>query len=438
MRKAITKRAIDALKAGEIIADTEIRGFVARRLPSGTVTYGYRYRDTKTGLRRWVKLGLHGNLTPDEARTQAKKRAGEVADKRDPLAETREARSAERRAAGARLTVIAARFIERHAKRQTRRWPETDRILKLYVLPLLGERPIHAITRRDIVEMLDLIEDRKIKAPESGRMLGGPVMADRVLAVIRKLFNWYAAQGDHDFRPPIVKGMARTKPKERARDRVLTDEELRAFWRATEGNRMGDVFGAAARFMLLSAQRPGECLSLRRSDIDREGVWTLEAGRYKTKRTHWVPLSKVALVLVEAQPVPRKGDHVFTTLGDRPFSGDAQAKKRLDTEMLTELRKPADERGAKDAEERKIILPRWVLHDLRRTARSLMSRAGVRPDVAERVLGHVIGGVAGVYDRYQYLDEKRAALEALASLVDRILAGETAQVVALRKSAPSG
>ena len=145
-----------------------------------------------------------------------------------------------------------------------------------------------------MTELLDLIEDAKLRDSENAqRKLGGPVMADRTLAAIRKLFNWHAVR-DESFRSPIVKGMSRTKPKERARERILNDEEIRALWKACDGE---VVYGRAVRFMLLSAQRPGEVLALRRSDID-DGVWTLAASAYKTKRTHHVPLSASAQEIV--------------------------------------------------------------------------------------------------------------------------------------------
>ena len=415
MRKAITKRSVDTLKSGEVVADTEIRGFVARRLPSGVVTYGLRYTDKTTGARRWMALGLHGNLTPDKARDLAQENAGLVAGKRDPHAETRAARRRAKEAQGTRFGVLADEFIKRYAKPSLRTWEESERILNKYVRPSWGERPVAEITRLDVTELLDRIEDQN-----------GPVMADRVLAVIRKLFNWQAARS-HTFMSPIVRGMGRTKPTERARSRVLGDDELRAFWMATAHEDVAAVFGPACRFVLLSAQRPGECFEVRRRSIDQEHVWKLDAGAYKNKRDHFVPLSDAAVEILDAMPKPKRddADYIFTTTGGRaPFSGRSKAKRKLDAAMLAALRD--DKPGAK--------LEPWVLHDLRRTARSLMSRAGVSADIAERVLGHVIPGVRGVYDRHSYLDEKRETLKALAGLADRIVSGKAATVIPLRKA----
>lgn len=410
MQKAITKRSVDALKPGDVIADTEIRGFVARRLPSGVVTYGLRYTDKTTGARRWMALGLHGNVTPDMARSLAQENAGLVAGKHDPHAETRAARLKATEAKTALFGIVANDFIARYAKPSLRTWEESERILNKYVRPTWGERHIAEITRLDVTELLDRIEDQN-----------GPVMADRVLAAVRKLFNWHATRS-HSFMSPIVRGMGRTKPAERARSRVLSDDELRAFWKATAHEHVAKVFGPASRFILLTAQRPGECFTVRRRAIDEEHVWKLDAGEYKTKRDHFVPVSGAAIAILVAMPKPKRDgtDYIFTTTSGRaPFSGRSKAKRKLDAAMLEALRE-----GKPNA-----ALEPWVLHDLRRTARSLMSRAGISADIAERALGHVISGVRGVYDRHSYLDEKREALKALAALVDRIVSGKAATVV---------
>ena len=416
MRKAITKRSVDALRPGQSIADTEIRGFIARCLPSRKVSYGLRYTPRNGGPRRWYPLGLHGNVTPDQARTQAREAAGRVAKGLDPHADAKEEKRQRREAETHTFDALTAEFIKRYAKPKLRTWAETERIFVRYFSPHWGERGIRSITRLDVTERLDAIEEGS-----------GPVMADHALAAIRKLFAWHAARDDR-FNSPIARGMARTKPSERARDRILSDAEIRALWKATEHKDVAKVFGPACRFILLSAQRPGECLRLRRRAIDAEGVWSLSAAEYKGKHQHHVPLSDAARAIVEAMPEPiREGwDYSFsTTHGRVPFSGRSKAKRKLDAAMLAALRET--DAGAK--------LPPWVLHDLRRTARSLMSRAGVATDHAEQVLGHIVQGVRGIYDRHSYLNEKRSALLALAQLVERIVTGSDAVVVTLHRKA---
>ena len=313
-----------------------------------------------------------------------------------------------------RFDSVVESFMKRHASKN-RTADETQRIFDRYVLPEWRNRQITNINRRDVADLLDKIEDSKVKGPK-GTKLGGPVQADRTLAAIRKLFNWYAARDD-SFISPVVRGMARTRPKDRTRDRVLSDEEIRTMWLLLDG--MG-IFGALTKTLFLTAQRRGEVASMKRPEIGDVGVWTIPAERYKTGKPNLVPLSESARAVIEAQPVFKECDFVFTTTGENPFSGFSKAKRRLDELMIEAMREAIEESGG-DVE--KVELPDWRLHDLRRTAKTLMMRAGVRPDISERVLGHVIPGVEGVYDRHSYLDEKCDALEKLAAMIDQIVRG---------------
>ena len=150
-----------------------------------------------------------------------------------------------------------------------------------------------------------------------------------------------------------------------------------------------------------------------RSELSADGSeWLIPAARYKTKQDHLVPLSNAAQALLRQIPAIGRKGFVFTTRGETPLSGFSKFKSQFDEQVLAELCKRDPEAEP---------LTRWTTHDLRRTARSLMSRAGVPPDHAERAIGHVIGGVRGVYDRHAFKDEKRAAFEALAGQIDRVL-----------------
>jgi integrase len=215
--------------------------------------------------------------------------------------------------------------------------------------------------------------------------------------------NWHASRSD-DFRSPIVRGMNRTTASELARDRVLTDDELRRIWNASCG-----MFGDYVRFLLLTAARRAEVAGMTWAEIDGDD-WLLPATRNKTGVDLLRPLSKSALEMLAAQP--RSSGFVWTTdAGATGLGGFAWFKRQLDATS-----------GVNS----------WRLHDCRRTARSLMSRAGVPSDHAERCLGHVIGGVRGVYDRHEYHVEKQQAYEALAEIVERIVSGAQAGVVQLR------
>jgi integrase len=241
--------------------------------------------------------------------------------------------------------------------------------------------PITAITRRDVVRLLDKVEDEN-----------GPSMADKMLTFLSRLFNWHASRSD-DFRSPIVRGMRRIVPAERARSRILSDNEIGALWKATE--RPGP-FELLVRFLLLSAARKSEAANMTRDEI-RDGIWICPATRAKGKADITRPLSRAALDIIAASPL---SPYPFSRDGRKPFRGFSVAKRRLD--------KHAGVVG-------------WTIHDLRRSARSLMSRAGIGSEIAERCLGHVVGGVVQqTYDRHRYVEEMRSAYEALATLIIQI------------------
>lgn len=294
---------------------------------------------------------------------------------------------------------FVARYM-RNRNHPLRSADEYESAFKRLVKPHIGKLGIYEVRRSDIIKMLDRIEDEN-----------GPVMADRTLAYVRKAFNWYATRDDK-FNNPIVRGMARIKPTERARTRVLSDEEIRVIWPA-----LGPTgpFGALVKTLLLTAQRRDEVARMGRSEISRDGIWTIPADRYKTKRQNHVPLSKAALDIIEAQPKADDCDYVFASRAGTPFSAFGKSKTALDQAVL----KVMEEQAEAGAEVKP--LPNWTLHDLRRTAKTLMVRTGVRPDISERVLGHVIAGVEGVYDRHSYAAEKRDALEKLAAMVEHIV-----------------
>ena len=201
--------------------------------------------------------------------------------------------------------------------------------------------------------------------------------------------------------------MARTSLTERARARILTDDEIRTVWAVAEGQ---GAFGRLVRFLLLTGARRTEAAAMTWAELDGS-EWILPGSRNKTKLDLLRPLPPMALDVIGVRP--SRAVFVFSNDGARLW-GFGPRKEAFDKAVTAELRKHDPE--AKP-------MPNFVLHDLRRTARSLMSRAGVQTDHAERVLGHVIGGVRGTYDRHEYREEKAAALSALARLVSRLVSG---------------
>jgi integrase len=235
--------------------------------------------------------------------------------------------------------------------------------------------------------MLDKIEDQN-----------GAKMADLTLAYIRKILNWHTARVD-DFNSPIARGMSRYDAKANEGTRILSDDELRKLWQATEPNEKApQPFHALFRFLLLTGARRDEARELPRNEI-KGTDWILPAARHKNKTELTRPLSKAAQAVLAGVPVIDGGALVFTNDGQRPVS------------LSTPFVKLAAETGTSG----------WRLHDVRRTARTLLSRAGVNSDVAERCLGHTIGGVRGIYDKHTFHAEMLAAYEKLATLIENIV-----------------
>ena len=236
-----------------------------------------------------------------------------------------------------------------------------------------------------------------------------------VLAIVRKMMNWHASRHD-DYVSPIARNMNRVKAADRARKRVLEDDEMRAVWHACDEL---STFGALVKFALLTAQRKEKIATLRWDDI-ADGVWAIRTEPREKGNAGRLRLPQVALDIITAQPRIEGNPYVFTAAREvGPFNSFSEWKAQLEAKL------PAD-------------LAHWTIHDLRRTARSLLSRAGVRPDISERVMGHTIPGVEGVYDRHRYDDEKAHALQALADLIDRILNPPAVNVVPFARGSHSG
>jgi integrase len=350
----------------------------------------------------------------------------------DPVAEKRRAKEVKQQAAADTFEAIATEYLKREcgvkfkdgipffdpSKKRSGR--EQHRMLQRQVLPSLGDKPVTEIKKSDIVRLLDKLADGELKNDKGKRIEGGEIAADRCLALIRRILNWHAARSD-DFRPPLLKGLARTKTSERARDRILSDVELRIVWEIS-GEDAGS-FGALVRFLLLTGARRAEAAEMPWSEIDGTD-WVLPPARDKVKKGIIRPLSEAARAVLKARPKIEGCEYVFSNDGGRPLTGYSKPKARLDAAVLAKLRKE---------DEKAKPLPNWTLHDLRRTARSLLARAGVSTEVAEECLGHKRKGVEGVYNRHRYIAEMRIAYEDLAALIDRIINPSPGNVVALRK-----
>ena len=297
------------------------------------------------------------------------------------------------------VEVVVKRFVELHCRRVNRpRTVEgTQQLLDLHVLPRWRRRLIKDITRRNVLDLLDGLV-------ESGR----PLAANRVLAAIRKLFNWAMARDIIASSP-----CAGVKPPsaENVRDRVLSDAELRGIWLAAD--KLDGPFAALTKLLLLTGQRRDEVARMTWSEVDLNSrLWTLPKERSKNGKPHDIPLSKPAVEILEL--LPRIGDtFVLTTDGKSASSNYGANKRRLDALL------PCD-------------MPPWWLHDLRRTAASGMARLGVNLPVIEKVLNHSsgsFGGIVGVYQRHDFADEKRRALERWGAHVADLVSDRRSQKV---------
>jgi integrase len=453
MATKLTALKIDQIKPRPVRAEIPDAGQPGLYLvvqPSGSKSWAVRYRNT-AGQQR--KLTLDKFCSLDTARKLTRKALDEIAEGRDPAA-AKQIRIAAERAKSPEddntFGAVARRFINQYARgreKTLRSWQEVARLLGLRPDPedqkqLLaikggladrwGKRHIGEITRRDVIALIDSIADTIIE--EGGIGIG----ANRTLAAIRKLFNWAVSKDMIAVSPcaGVVRPVA-----EKSRDRKLSDDEIRWFWRACEkliapsdDKRTGEsVFGYAFKLLLLTGQRRREIGRMTDAELNLEtATWSLSKERTKNNREHAVPLSAASIEIIKAIPrIKNPTGFLFCTNGKTAVSGWSRAKDQLDELMLEAARQEAKERGENPNE---VKIGPWRIHDLRRTAATRMAKIGTPPHVIEAVLNHVSGvkaGVAGIYNQEQYPAEKRVALESLAREIDRIVTGKTAAVIQL-------
>ena len=380
-RKNLTERQVHQLprrKTRYSLPDPVQPHLVLRIPVRGPVTYAAVARRKKTverGRLVWKTLGTSAYLTLDEARTLA----------RDAVRRIRFGLPLED-VPGVTVADVADRWLKLVVQDKGYRTArERERIVRKYLVPKLGDRVFVAVRRSDIAALLDDVASANGKA-----------MADQILKVFGAIASWWSKRED-DYRSPVVRGMRRGDATKR--DRVLTDDEIRAVWRSADKH---GAAGGFVQFALLCAQRYAKVATMRWTDLHGD-VWDIQQGAREKGTAGTLRLPPLALVIVHRQPRIAGKDQVF----GRPHS-----------RVLTRLRGDAGVSG-------------WTIHDLRRTARTLLSRARVPTEVAELTLGHSIKGIQQVYDRHKYFEEKAHALAALAQLVETILSPPVSNVVAL-------
>jgi len=413
----LTSLAVEVGRKDRLVFDTVSPGLGVRVTKTGTRTFIAQWTDPATKRKVREPLGVWGNLSIAQAREAAKVRLGQVAKGINPRAERLRLKAEdERERAETALTfeTLVDDWVELHlAHRRPRYRDEAQRAIK-YVFPDLLKKPAARITRAEVLAIVDrLIKEKK------------PAMASRALAYARAAFNW-AAKRDMIAASPLLGMPVTTGTSER--DRVLTDAELAEAWAAAA--QMAYPWGPFFRLVILTLQRREEVAGMRWSEFSADRtVWVLPAARMKNGKPHHVHLSEPARAVLSGITKVDKCDYVFSTTSKTPVSGFAKAKAALDAAIMKARTEVAAQAGTDPAP-----LTPWVLHDLRRTGASTLARLGFDSIAIDKLLAHQptkLRGVAAIYQRYDFAEERAAALDAwgrahgpLKPLIDRRLYSE--------------
>jgi integrase len=390
---ALNAQWVDRVKSPESgqvdYFDSKMPGFGLRASRGGKRSWILLYRVKGDPRKRRLTLGEYPALTLADAREKARAIVVGVDRGADPAT----AKQTEKGAAT--FEALALEYLERHAKPNKRTWKDDERALRKDVFPVWGQRKAHEIKRKDVILLLDAIQER-----------GAPIMANRTLALVRKVFNWAISRDLLEANP-----CAQVKPAaaERQSDRCLTEDEIRLVWSSFSAQ--PPAFAAMFKLRLLTAQRGGEIESMRWADVDLAARWwTIPAERAKNGLSHRVPLSSPSLALLQEQ-------HGRSGTGEWVFPSRQRTVGPV-----------ANSRHAADSAKEKSGVD-FVLHDLRRTAASYMCGMSISRLVVSKILNHVETGITRVYDRHGYDTEKRQALDAWAERLIALVAGTPSEVV---------
>ncbi|MBG56798.1 MAG: hypothetical protein CMK46_00735 [Porticoccus sp.] len=401
-------------EAGRIeFSDAKEGGLILRVSPRGKTWY-LIFRPPGVKHPRRIKIGPYGSggdgsksfgLLQARRKAQDWKESLRAGD--DPRSEANAAKARMKTDYAGTVERFLTQYVERNLARNT--YLQYSGILRSDLLKTWRSRPIHKITRADVISVLDDIA-------ESGRL----VQANRTLAVLRKFFGWCA---EKDLIP--VDGLLptdRVKPplkKEQARKRTLSDPEIMVFWRAC--GQLGSPFGVYFQFLLATGQRRSEAANMVRSDI-KEGVWTQTDN--KAGRTHLLPLSDLAQSLLEKLPRAARSKLYFTTNDKTPIQGQSKVKQRLDAEIHKLI-----------GEDSELFQEPWQIHDLRRTFTTRLRQLGIGQDVCSSLLNHAAKGVtAQHYDQYQMMPEKSHAMKVWGSFLESLLSDKCANVIGFNRA----
>jgi integrase len=406
--KELTALAIEKMKPGPArreIPDGRVGGLYFIVQPNGKRSWAVRFR--LGGRPCKFTIGKYPAIDLKTARERAGVAKDRAVEGKDPAAERKAAKAAAEIPANDLVEAVASRFLSQYVKRNLKpaTFSEVERILNKEIIPAWRGRRLSEIRRPDIHDLLDSIVDR-----------GAPVTANRALSWLRRMCSWGIECSLIEVNPCTgIKAPA----CETARDRILTDAELKAVWQAADEQEQ--PYEQFVKILILSGQRRSEVAEMRWSEIDLAAkLWTLPKERAKNRRQHDIPLSDSAAALLRGLPRIGDSDFIFTLSGHRPICCYHLVKNRIDALLVDDM-------------------PAWVFHDLRRTFASGLARLGVNLPVIEKLLNHVSGsfaGIVGVYQRHAFADEKRGAMQTWARHVDSIVRGAAAgNVVELKRGA---
>ncbi|PKN63246.1 MAG: integrase [Deltaproteobacteria bacterium HGW-Deltaproteobacteria-15] len=386
------------------------KGLFIRVTPKGAKTWVYRYRFQ--GIPRRMSLGSYPGVGLADARTKHAEAMQDLQQGIDPGLKAAQAKAKMKAAPTFEDLLEEFWKMELHAQPSGK---ERRRLVEKDVIKTWGRRKVSSITRRDAVLLLDGVRKR------------APVGANRLLGILVRMFNFAAERGVIDHSP--LSGMKRKK--EKARARVLTDEEIKSLWNALDLERKDiDIYRPtklALKMILLTGQRPGEVAAMRWDQLDKEW-WTIPEEVYKTGEGNRVPiLPMTSAAIEEARTYSGDTPFVFASSHDQKGEKGERRKGPLTVRALSNaIRRHRAEIG---------IPNHFTPHDLRRTLRTRLAELGIEDIVAEKVLGHKLQGVLAIYNRYSYDEEKRQALELWEKRLKQIVGipAPTGKVIPLAK-----
>ena len=377
------------------LSDTVVPGLRVRMSASGVQSFIVRKRIA--GKPSNITLGRYG---PRFGLAEARKKARAVLSDIEAGGDPSSPHAASKRAQPGAETIRGLLPAYLAAKAERRSVGEMKRVMENYVVPELGDRLADAVTRADVTRLID-----KVAAT-------APVMARNVHAQLSAFYSWAMPRLDRLPSNPCRDAGRPSAPK--ARDRVLSDEELVCLWHLVEAEPF--PWNIALKLLILTGQRRNEVFEADSAEFDlKKKVWTIPGERAKNGERHEVPLATSVLALLKLIPKHDDSDKLFPAQGqpENGASGFSKVQARLRKNMTDKL-------GA---------MPEWRLHDVRRTVATGLQRLGVRLEVTEAVLNHLSGsraGIVGVYQRHTFTDEKRAALEAWVAEVERLVGAGSA------------